>query len=385
MNPRQNLLGVAAIAWAASALPCPTAVAHDALHGAIGRTGIVVSDPDRRDPVQGTTRSWAVDVYYPAEPESGREEVYAPDSGLVGRLVREGYYDVSPEALSAWMTRPGPTRAEAEPLPGPWPLITLSPGMGIARLNYGLLASRIASQGYVVAVIDHPYLGVVTRTDGGLWTSKDDALLMDEAGALNPARVAEWTRDISVVVDRLVAGQAAGVAIDPERVAAAGHSAGGTAVLAACGADRRIDACMNFEGAPDASPVSRNGAGGPTLMVLSRARQTPADLDRRGVSREDDDARGEQLRLSLKTMLRQGGEQRAWVVGVEGGSHMSYSDAPLLMPDTVSRFGGEVMAPDRSLALYVDLTTTFAEAWWAGGRGSEAMADLAARWPEVRP
>jgi len=384
MNLRRNLLGVGVIALAASALTCP-AVAQDATHDTIGRTGIIVSDPDRRDPVQGTTRSWAVDVYYPTKPRSGREEAYAPDADLVGRLVREGYYDVDPEALSAWMTRPGPARGEAEPLPGSWPLITLSPGMGIARLNYGLLASRIASEGYVVAVIDHPYLGVVARADGGLWTSNDDALLMDETGALNPARVAEWTRDISVVVDRLVAGQAAGVAIDPERVAAAGHSAGGTAVLAACGADRRIAACMDFEGAPDASPVAENGAAGPTLMVLSRARQTPADLERRGVSREEDDARGEQLRLSLKTMLRQDGEERAWVLGVEGGSHMSYSDAPLVMPDTVSRFGGEILPPDRSIALYADLTTTFAEAWWAGGRGSEAIADLMARWPEVQP
>lgn len=384
MSPRHSLPYVAAAMLTAPALSCPAALAQDA-HAAIGRTEIVVIDPDRRDPVQETTRSWAVDVYYPAQPGSGRAEVYAPDSALIGRLVRKGYYDVSPETLTAWTSLTGPARGEATPLPGPWPLITLSPGMGVARLNYGLLASRIASEGYVVAVIDHPYLGVVARTDGGLWTAKDDALLLDAEGALNPARVAEWTRDISVVIDRLVAGQAPGVAIDPDRVAAAGHSAGGTAVLAACGVDHRIDACLDFEGAPDPSPVARDGAGGPTLIVLSRARQTAADLERRGMSRAEDDARGEQLRLSLKTMLKQGGEQRAWVLGVEGGSHMSYSDAPLLMPDTVSRFGGEVMSPDRSIALYADITTTFAEAWWASGRGADAMTDLAARWPEIRP
>ena len=68
MSRHRSPLCIATIAWAASALACQAAVAHDATHDTIGRTGIVVSDPDRRDPVQGTTRSWAVDVYYPAGP-----------------------------------------------------------------------------------------------------------------------------------------------------------------------------------------------------------------------------------------------------------------------------------------------------------------------------
>ena len=63
---------------------------------------------------------------------------------------------------------------------------------------------------------------------------------------------------------------------------------------------------------------------------------------------------------------------------------MSFSDAPLVMPDTITRFGGEVMTPERSMAVYSTILGAFAKAYAPGGAGARAFDRQLATLPEVR-
>lgn len=62
-----------------------------------------------------------------------------------------------------------------------FPLAIFSPGYGESRLLYGAMARSLASQGYVVATVDHPYDATVEFPDGSIIRaadlSDDDATL----------------------------------------------------------------------------------------------------------------------------------------------------------------------------------------------------------------
>ncbi|OCP01938.1 MULTISPECIES: alpha/beta fold hydrolase [unclassified Ensifer] len=98
------------------------------------------------------------------------------------------------------------------------PLVVLSHGYGGSWRNLSWLAGRLVKQGYVVAAPDHP----------GTTTFNRDA---EQA-----AMLWERPRDLSRVIDALVADPTLGGQIDETRIAAIGHSLGGWTVSALAGA-----------------------------------------------------------------------------------------------------------------------------------------------------
>lgn len=111
-----------------------------------------------------------------------------------------------------------PAIRDALPSPGVHPLVVLSHGYGGTWRNLSWLADELAEQGYVVAAPDHPgttHFNRDRRQAAMLW---------------------ERPRDLSRVIDALEADPALAGAIDPERIAAIGHSLGGWSVTALAGA-----------------------------------------------------------------------------------------------------------------------------------------------------
>lgn len=97
-------------------------------------------------------------------------------------------------------------------------LILLSHGTGGGRLNHRDTATRLAEGGYVVAAPEHA---------GDSW--RDGRF----SGTSENWR--RRPRQLSAVLDRLLGGVEFGRRIDPSRIGAAGHSAGGYSVLALIG------------------------------------------------------------------------------------------------------------------------------------------------------
>lgn len=143
----------------------------------------------------------SVEVWYPAAP--GTKE-----RGLL-------YGDVYP----GWAARDA---APAE-LANTTPLIVVGHGLKSSRFDMSWLAEALASDGMIVAAVDHP--GTTAET----WDNIEAVKMWRRAGQL------------SAVIDELLVHETFGPRIDSKRIGALGHSAGGSAVLLLAGAEINPD------------------------------------------------------------------------------------------------------------------------------------------------
>ncbi len=102
---------------------------------------------------------------------------------------------------------------DAAPIPGNYPVVLISHGLGGHYRSLGWLAAGLAESGAVVLAVNHPNSTVFD---------------FDMRAGL-----AHWTRaqDLSLALDHLLADPELGKMIDPERIAAVGFSYGGWTAL----------------------------------------------------------------------------------------------------------------------------------------------------------
>jgi predicted dienelactone hydrolase len=102
-----------------------------------------------------------------------------------------------------------------------YPLVVLSHGNTSSALSLDWLGYYLASHGYVVAAVNHH--GNTAAEPGG---------------PIPQGFGAQWERakDLSVLIDKMLGDPFFGPHIDADRIAAAGHSAGGATVLELAGA-----------------------------------------------------------------------------------------------------------------------------------------------------
>jgi dienelactone hydrolase len=203
--------------------------------------------------------------------------------------------------------------ADAPPRTGePLPVLVFSHGYTAIASSYTALLEDLASHGYAVLSVVHPYEAmaatlsdgrVVTILDGqkqmrkairdvlGEWGKEDETMAAvtaakDEAEALRlmrgylnaipitTAALKRWVDDTILVTDRLVAlpaGPAGRLAsrLDLKRIGAFGHSMGGVASAAFCAADRHCAAALNLDGIPQYGTLLDTPINRPFLMVYS--------------------------------------------------------------------------------------------------------------------
>ena len=128
---------------------------------------------------------------------------------------------------------------DAEPEPGPWPLVLFSHGFTGQGFEYAQSLRVLASAGYVVVAPDYPLSnrnaeGGATVTDVPTQAGGDVAFIIDEALAASEA-----------------GGSLDGL-IDPDRIGLAGHSLGAVTSIAAaydpCCAEARVKAVAEWAG-----------------------------------------------------------------------------------------------------------------------------------------
>lgn len=139
--------------------------------------------------------------------------------------------------------------AAAGPLKG---LILISHGTGGTELGHHNLATRLASDGYLVAALRHP---------GDYWE--------DRSMVTSGRYFGERPRQVSRVLDALLASQEWGARIPAERIGAVGHSAGGYTVLALAGAQaepvRAFRHCRSVQDDPMFCSLGKLEVGGAAL------------------------------------------------------------------------------------------------------------------------
>ena len=235
---------------------------------AIGHTSFLVVDQTRNaDSVFGG-RPLPVNVWYPADPSGigsdTPEAVYLMDP-IYGRW---------PASTSSEWEQPcrlpqfaeecpqfGLARAYEDLVPspdGPFPIVVFSPGWGNRYLTYMFYAERLASHGFVVAVLQHYRDGSYGWDINPVTNSRD------------PFEVAMFNRprDVSFALTTLLdrnddPNSTLFKSMRPELVAASGHSIGGYAALALAAGDQEVCVGTTFDANPRPSPCTSIGRTDP--------------------------------------------------------------------------------------------------------------------------
>lgn len=119
-----------------------------------------------------------------------------------------------------------------------WPIVLLSPGFNATRTMYSLLAQQVASLGYIVISIDHPYDTTVEFPDGTLAVG-GNMNLSDPISVVQSLDIR--VKDLSFVLDAL--------SLPPNAsVLAFGHSFGGAGIAQAMVNETRIRGGVNLDG-----------------------------------------------------------------------------------------------------------------------------------------
>lgn len=310
-------------------LPAPTG-AHP-----VGTTALYLKDASRPDPwnLDADARELKVTLWYPAR---RRDEQRAPymtpkESELLlrGAKVAGVPYDV----LSRTRTN---AVKDAEPTGDKLPLVVLSPGFTKPMSTLTSLAEDLASQGYVVAGIDHTYESYATTFPGGR-VAECLACDSDTDPGFGTGVVQGRAADVSFVLDELtestgLTGKWAGSPlIDRSRIAMAGASIGGAAAMATMLKDPRVRAGINMDGTTYAR-IPKSGLSRPFLF-LGTEQHAPGGRD----ATWDRD-------WKLLTGWKR------WLV-LSGAEHLSFTDSPLLASVLGIEIPPRVLAPARSVEL----------------------------------
>jgi dienelactone hydrolase len=155
---------------------------------------------------------------------------------------------LSGEIASHAVERAAPVRT-----PRQFPTVVFSHGLGGSGFNYTVLIEELVSRGYVVAAIEHTYSArAVWFPDGRVITVHEPTQAEKSKPGAFAAGINDGAADVRFVIDRLTEkgapeGPLAG-RIDPDRLAAMGHSAGAEFTARACQLDARIHACVDLDG-----------------------------------------------------------------------------------------------------------------------------------------
>ncbi|HET6821582.1 MAG TPA: hypothetical protein VFH34_02975, partial [Anaerolineales bacterium] len=267
-------------------------------------------------------REVIVMVWYPAEPGTGVKAGYFPNLDTVSDALIEsgevGWWEVFGLRFIRSESRFDANPVKTEQL---FPIVILSPGNGTNIEFYSSLAGEIASYGYVVVGLNHPYdVPAVELSNGDVAPyDKEQWLLGAEAHQVYIAeRIKVRTADALFALSQLenmnTNSPFAGL-MDLDSVAVAGHSLGGITASEACKADSRFKACVNFDGLQRGGPFSMEEHATPPeqsfLFLTKESQLHPKILQR------------------FESM-----PESYWIV-VHGASHQSFTDGPLLQPSLV--------------------------------------------------
>ena len=153
------------------------------------------------------------------------------------------------------------------------PIVLFSPAEATTRLFYNVIASTIASSGYIVVTIDAPYDVDIVEYPSGAVALINATVVANPTLADEDLAVTVRAQDASFVLDQLhnasvisqlIPGSSNGLNVG--KVAMFGHSLGGAATAAAMLNDSRIAGGLNIDGA-FFGPVIEKGLDRPFMLM----------------------------------------------------------------------------------------------------------------------
>ena len=229
----------------------------------VGTVMMEWTDNSRREP--GTAdlsdmRQIPVQFWYPARADASvKHAAYRPRIEAFRAAWGDETIDFMNSVRTSWIEAPDIDEG------GPFAVFIFSHGWGGRSSSYGTFLSNLASHGYIVIGLNHPYMGKVALSSGEITEPDDSQFPTQESANLF------YADDVIFVLDKLSEintkdpkGRFTG-AIDMDRIAAGGHSSGFPAVSGAAVRDNRIKGLISFDaGVPKI--VRREGLDEPILL-----------------------------------------------------------------------------------------------------------------------
>ncbi|TQM28805.1 alpha/beta hydrolase family protein [Nocardia bhagyanarayanae] len=358
------LVVAAAFAWLP--VPVPTLPAPSGPY-AVGTETFRWVDPDRPETATddlADRRNVIAQAWYPAAEPTGNGSRYLDGLGRLPSRVAQ-----IPSFLMRGYDRidtHGDDRASLGRDRDRWPVVLFSPGYGAPRAFYTGLIAELASRGFVVLAVDHPYEADVTELADGRIATPVRNFPADEAEGEQYMVEQQAVRaaDLRFVIDQLDRPGALGPRLsghlDTGHIAAIGHSFGGAAAAAAAADDERIRAAANIDGTLYGDLPERP-LRQPFLLVQSAYAETGHSakfLDRNA---------------ALLDGLRSGGFR----FEIGDANHYSFTDVPLFLSGP-GRFAAAQMiggsrGPAATQRVTVDIMVAFLSGP-LGGSGADVVA-----------
>lgn len=186
------------------------------------------------------------------------EKPYSWRGAKTHALVTSVWYPADSASVekSQWVGPPnaplfaiGAAAPDARSAAGKFPLIVLSHGTGGSALMMGWLGTTLAAHGYIVAAVNHPgnnALEPYTPQGFSLWW--------------------ERAKDLSEVIDKMLADPEFGARIDSRKIAAAGFSLGGYTMIEIAGGTTDRAAYRAFCTSPAADGICKSPPEFPELL-----------------------------------------------------------------------------------------------------------------------
>jgi predicted dienelactone hydrolase len=279
----------------------------------------------------GQPRELMVQIWYPAE-QVGPGQIYRPRA--------ETDLKKSHLALVRTHAAKGVPVAQAQ---ARYPVVLFSPAWTGRRNQNTVQIEELASHGFVVVGIDHPYgTDLTVFPDGriahsvlGAWMDYSSEESFQACVGAAEAQVLVRAADVRFVLDELerldrsdpdelFTGR-----MDHSRVGIFGHSLGGSVAAEVCTTDPRFKAGINLDGVIFGHPTKKSI--GKPFMVFSDDGHvaTPAELAattgpvHRELALAAEDDRCIRQRLS---------ESGGYFLTIRGSKHMDFCDSPLYSP-----------------------------------------------------
>jgi len=362
---------------------------------AVGRTSfhwVDASRPEAMTDNPDDRRELMVTIWYPAESATGETAPYIDNLDKLAGAIDQDQINIARTVQTHSIA--GAKISSAE---GRYPALIFSPGNQMNVSLYAAQVEDLASHGFIVVGIDHPYesLGVlypdgrIARYSEEKRPKQDSPNFQEEVARFYRQRVDWRAADASFVLnqlEKLDAGKTPGQfggRLDLARVGAFGHSIGGVAAAQTCQSDRRFKACLNLDGKAKSLSFFPDADGkGPEqpFMTFEKALPEPTEKQlaewkttREQVERAREQMRNHEAEL-LKTM-KSGGYR----VTLRGAAHESFSDEPLILP-----FGdADAKAADRRRTQIIRAYTLAFFDQALRNRNSNLLKSPSSDYPEV--
>jgi len=217
----------------------------------VGRANYAFVDAARSEPfLTGveSSREVVARVYYPAVVTDGKPAPYAEGLEADALTQLTGY---PPDVIADYVQSYAVANVPVSDAAKSYPVVVFTGDVAVIPLMYTSLLEDLASQGYVVLALAHPYSSPFAVFPDGRTAfpvanaNTDEKAARDQVGAVWAADVRFILDQLSVLnsSDALLAGR-----LDLTKIALVGHGLGGAAVLDVALADNRVVSAVSLDG-----------------------------------------------------------------------------------------------------------------------------------------